>query len=618
MENDKSLFSSCDEIPFINKEMNTIEFSEEKGNGKSLDIIEILEYILNNKIFLKKCANKNIRNNAYICKEHKNNYYSYCIDCKVNICEKCRNNKHYNHKIFDFNIKNKNFFEFLDKILYIKISHIKAHIIKSQKEKFNNYIKNDNMIQENNELISKIFILYIDLKWNFILFIYLNIIKRIICEQILMNKTNLFNYYIYKNILDFYEKYLLKKKKIEKNHKLQWIIDFHSKEEKNENNKYIYIGINLDGYVIIYLFHKHKNRKNQFIINYEKIDFKGGQRIYRLVNCYNANDKINYYFLINSFIGHKSVIIKITANYQSIEIIETINFNKGLSFCNEIQYKNNYYLLIYCDGNFNLCYYDYKDKKLKYKPIEEKSENNQLNIINDNYEKNSFKIINFIEKIELIVVQINSSEPSLNFYKLEEFNDNFYIVLNNKIKISEGQNNFSWKVNNCCVIKNKYLIIGAHSIKNNKNGKRNYGGFYVIDLEKEKYDLNKYIYIKNSDYVKSIVNFENNIFICNNAYSFYSKKQKIKIKGFELLSFRIIEGEKGEFQIKKIDKLKGGDYFSINCKGLLHNCFIISSGRIEKKNSITLIKKKGFFLFKKYISLIPYVSKKKLIKYSPF
>ena len=58
-----------------------------------------------------------------------------------------------------------------------------------------------------------IFNLYKHIEYNFILFIYFHIIKRIIYEQTLMNKKNVFNYYIYKNILDFSERFILTKKK---------------------------------------------------------------------------------------------------------------------------------------------------------------------------------------------------------------------------------------------------------------------------------------------------------------------------------------------------------------------------------------------------------------------
>ena len=55
-------------------------------------------------------------------------------------------------------------------------------------------IKKVNIYKENNVYIKQMFILYKDIKANFILFIYFYNFKRIICEQIFMNRKSLFNY----------------------------------------------------------------------------------------------------------------------------------------------------------------------------------------------------------------------------------------------------------------------------------------------------------------------------------------------------------------------------------------------------------------------------------------
>ena len=419
-EKENSLFHSCDNIPFIEKDMNTIIFYDEKKNGKSLDIFELLKFILNNnKIFLKISENQSIINNAYICKEHNQNYFSYCIKCQINICEICLKDKHHNHEIFDLKTLNKiNCKNYRNSLSY-KISKIYYHLMK-KKDKYEKYKKTVNIFQENNEFIKNIFILYKNIRANFILFIYFSIFKQIFCEQIFMNNNKLFNYHIYKNILYFYKQSTeisKKKHNKEKTSKIEWIIEFHLKEEKNDNNSNIYIGIDTDGYVIIYKFSR-KHKKNKCIINYKKFNIKRAQKIFRLANCYNAIDKNNYYFLISSIYENKAIIIKVSQNYQSIEIIETINYNKGLIFCNEFKYKNNYYLLNICIGSFSLWYYDYNEKKLKYRILEEISEKNEIIKINENDKKMSYRIINFIEKLKLVIVQLITPVTSLNFYTL--------------------------------------------------------------------------------------------------------------------------------------------------------------------------------------------------------
>ena len=105
----------------------------------------------------------------------------------------------------------------------------------------------------------------------------------------------------------------------------------------------------------------------------------------------------------------------------------------------------------------------------------------------------------------------------------------------------------------------------------------------MIDLEKGKYGLNNFIIIKNSDYVNCFINYENNIFICTNAISCYLKFKTHWNTIFELLSYQLIEGEKGEIQIKMLDKKKG-NYFKINCKKLICNSMIISSTKGKFRN----------------------------------
>ena len=166
-----------------------------------------MEHIFNNELFLKIKIkeNEDIIKNAYICKKHNEYYFNYCIKCNINICEKCLAEEHGNHEIFDlgqnFKINNLNLIKekansIIKKFLHFK--NLKLIEIKNNKT-------NSNFVNENDN--KKIYNLYIDLEKKSVLYIYCHIIKRLVSEQIYMNKNKIFNYYIYKNILYFKENF---------------------------------------------------------------------------------------------------------------------------------------------------------------------------------------------------------------------------------------------------------------------------------------------------------------------------------------------------------------------------------------------------------------------------
>ena len=189
--------------------------------------------------------------------------------------------------------------------------------------------------------------------------------------------------------------------------------------------------------------------------------------------------------------------------------------------------------------------------------------------------------------------------PSLNFYKLEEINNNLCIVLKNKILLENNQNNFSSQINNNCLIQDKYLIIGARSNKDKNTISENNGGFYIINLKNEDFKIIKYITINNCNYVNCFLNFKENIFICTNSYYAYSKTKDRKKSKYELISF---EFKEKELKIEKISSIEGC-YFYINCNKLFLDYFIITSNK--KNNSLTKINEKGNFNYKTCISIDP-------------
>ena len=83
------------EITKINEE--NIEF---KCNNKHIIKMEIKDY-LNNIKEKKKILNNNGIFNEDVCSEHKDEYLSYCFDCKKHLCKKClRSGEHsYHYKI---------------------------------------------------------------------------------------------------------------------------------------------------------------------------------------------------------------------------------------------------------------------------------------------------------------------------------------------------------------------------------------------------------------------------------------------------------------------------------------------------------------------------------------
>ena len=80
------------EIILINENNSTIEYKCLKDNKKYTQTIN--EYLEN----IKERRIKNINELKY-CKDHLNNFMSYCFECKKHLCDKClKSRKHINHK----------------------------------------------------------------------------------------------------------------------------------------------------------------------------------------------------------------------------------------------------------------------------------------------------------------------------------------------------------------------------------------------------------------------------------------------------------------------------------------------------------------------------------------
>ena len=266
----------------------------------------------------------------------------------------------------------------------------------------------------------------------------------------------------------------------------------------------------MKGYVIIYLFNflidlnqKSDEKELYKVINKKTVNILEPQKIVKLkcFNNYNKNEGNNY-FLLSSPHKHMALIINVTNNFQLIENIQKIEFYKGLHSSVEFYFSNSYYLLNISKG-FTLWYYDENSKLLKNKKIMPNLGQNE-----DKSNENIYRPIKYIENRKLFIVQIILPINSIEFYTIDTGNKEFSITLIKKITFEKERNIFSFSYNNSCLIRDKYLLIGAR--RNEKNGSD--GGIYIINLDKFQY---RYFNILNNLYnIYSLLNIRDNIIIC--------------------------------------------------------------------------------------------------------
>jgi len=79
------IFNSCHYIPLIKLEKDKILFHDGKENGQNLNLKELTDLIIINKLFIKNDENNNndIINEGYICKFHKQNYCKFVLIAKL-------------------------------------------------------------------------------------------------------------------------------------------------------------------------------------------------------------------------------------------------------------------------------------------------------------------------------------------------------------------------------------------------------------------------------------------------------------------------------------------------------------------------------------------------------
>ena len=138
-----NIYYNCSEcssiIEIISIDNNNIEF---KCNNKHIKKMNIKEYL--NK--MKKYNNKNI--NDKICNIHNKEYFSYCFDCNIHLCQECIKLKihNYHYKIYLMEIIPEN--KILNNI-YDNIKKNKNIIDNLKKEKINKENKLKDILNNN-------------------------------------------------------------------------------------------------------------------------------------------------------------------------------------------------------------------------------------------------------------------------------------------------------------------------------------------------------------------------------------------------------------------------------------------------------------------------------------
>jgi len=628
-----------------------------------LDIEEMLKLIAEKELFINK--NEDILNQAYYCQIHNKKYEKYCT-CENNICELCLKNEHICHKekeVKNYDLHNLKKFKFIicQFITYNiqKINFYKREIKNIIKELSNN--KYSNVFQD--KLNIKLNIIFTKMKKKIILYIYFSIIKDFIVEmvEISKEKKEKYNYNISLNLISCKNFIKSKKKRPKRKNngkdysRINYLIPFYSDENINDNFKqHLYIGVSLKGFIIILYFNFFKIKDNYSIdkdansinnnilvnndffltnqwdntniytiINSKDLEKKAPFKIKRIEKCFEKYNyiqgKIRHTFLVsfpsagNSLEGIAK-IIRISDDYKEIEILKTIYDYKGLLNAIEINFNNNYYLLS-CTIGFTLCYYNSDTKDIVLEEIipqrkdNKDTENNMNNKIFTAYKNiTTYKELLFIEKRQILIVQVNFPDQYIFFYNINNDSNRINIIFLDQIKINKEDPYFSESPFNSCIINDKYLLIGTKvdkiekknnikkQIKKENNNeikeiKINKAGFYIINLDiifNNWSNIDKAIQINYLDFCKElycISHIKENMFIC----TFKVIQSKNYKEHFSINTYEILE-KNGIIHFNK-KYFKNGIFKNINSSKLIDDSFIICSNK--EYNQLLKIDKNG-------------------------
>ena len=518
-----------------------INFLYENKNIE-LDLDTLFNYINNQNIFFKnELKNRNKLEQAYVCQIHKKKFITYCF-CKKNVCEDCLKNEHICHKeyLLKQEMNDYDIYSTKKRVINAKIKTWEQISFLKKKMKFEiKELNNDKYTNEfKNEIILRIKNMYGRLKKLINFYFYFSFIKALIYEKIKLSKEK-YNYYLIKNLILFNNYFVNEKKRLinKKNKiikrqkiicKINFIIPFYS---NNNINKNIYIGIDSNGFIVIFDFNFNKindnindlnnininnniinnnyNKNNNIINNeldfdsdnnnrlindlgenieyYKIISFKdlgqvSPQKIMRLQKyCHYKNESKNIFLV--SFPSAKSSyeiigeakIIEISNNYKEFTILHNIKYYCGLINTIEIHFNDSYYYLN-CTKGLILWDYDYDNNKFEYKEIVPKLINNDIKINNDYKNYKNYKEIIYSEKRKLIIIQCYYPKQYIYFFTINDNNKNLNITFIKLITIEKDEIYFSSEPWNSCLINDKYLLIGTKISKlvfNNANNKNN-------------------------------------------------------------------------------------------------------------------------------------------------
>ena len=584
----------CFCIPIIIKTFNGMKFSCDNQNFIDLKIKDIIDLILNNKLFVKK-----VNASGKV----------------ISIDDKPKNEI----KESQLGIKFKKKILFGSKIIQ-KAAHdkflISNKLLKKQINRFRKIPLNSHDENQKKEIERKIRNCFFNLSRYINNFIYCLIIKNLIKESFgkIDEDKNLDNLKInLEKAIEVFkisrlqekneslverETLMNSKSSIDfqgKKYKLRWIIPFHIKEEI-ENNivEIVFVAISSDGYIFIYLLNiapkTNDDLKYKIIVMKDLKLLKKQEKIVKFKNLINSSnmEEKNNYFLISSYHDHKAIIINISekpktplAEKYKIEIFQKIEFDFGLYSSIEIEHFGNNYLLNY-HNNFNIWIYNENKNQIEYKEIKV----NKLTKDNDLGERYYFGPLIQGQNKNLIIAQIAFPIPKIEIYNIDEFNKDLCLIQKGYICLNKEDNYFSRQNNNYYLYKDEYLLLASIQ---NKNTERN-GGIYIFDIKK--FITINYVLYNNIISFNCFLGINENTLICSTEM-IYKKKSKNNKEGV-LYSLNIEEKNNSRKLNLKEDKKIKGEYKYIDYENFIYESYFSSSSmknncivRIDKNNKFT-------------------------------
>ena len=310
----------------------------------------------------------------------------------------------------------------------------------------------------------------------------------------------------------------------------------------------------------------------------------------------------------------------IVDDFSEISILNEFEYDYALINAIEINLNDNFYLLN-CTNGFTIWFYDYNKNEIKNKKIIPKKYNiNNKDDDNNDYENFiTYKNVFYIEKRNLLIVQLSYPNQSIIFYNIHNENNEFNIVFQSQININkEIEVCFSRHQINSCIIQDKYLLIGTKIKKNKKinifdkigdnnnlnsinnniiEEKKNIkiAGIYIINLDNKKSQIEN---IENCSSLNKIIPFNENMIVCNYESLFSKSKVYYTLSFHHFLNYNqnlkklstFFVEDKNEKIILHKKKYINGHYKNVN-SDIINLDFLLCSS--ESQNCLLKINKDG-------------------------